>query len=190
MVRYLVPLFVVLVIGVFLFVGLGLNPRDVPSQFINKKAPDFSMPQLHNMEQRFSNKDMQGKVWMLNVWASWCLACLQEHPILTSMARSGELPLYGLNYKDVPKDARRWLEQHGDPYELSVVDYEGKVGIDYGVYGVPESFIIDKQGVIRHKVTGPLSATEVQKCVLPIARELNKAGPVNVATIDELRKQC
>ena len=190
MVRYLVPLFIVLFIGVFLYVGLGLNPREVPSQFINKKAPDFSMQQLHNMSTKFSNKDMLGKVWMLNVWASWCVACRQEHPVLVNMKRSGEIPLYGLNYKDAPSQARAWLEQHGDAYELSVVDYEGKVGIDYGVYGVPESFLIDKQGVIRHKVTGPLSTNELHKCVLPIYRELNKTDTANVAVLNELRKQC
>jgi cytochrome c biogenesis protein CcmG/thiol:disulfide interchange protein DsbE len=190
MVRYLVPLFIVLFIGVFLFVGLGLNPREVPSQFINKPAPEFSLQKLHNMSETFSKQDMQGKVWMLNVWASWCVACRQEHPVLVNMARRGEVPLYGLNYKDAPSQARGWLDQHGDPYLLSIVDYEGKVGIDYGVYGVPESFIIDKQGVIRHKVTGPLTTTELKKCVLPIVRELKQTEQANVAVISELRKQC
>jgi cytochrome c biogenesis protein CcmG/thiol:disulfide interchange protein DsbE len=133
---------------------------------------------------------MQGKVWMLNVWASWCVACRQEHPLLVRMARTREIPVYGLNYKDAPSQARAWLEQHGDPYVLSIVDYEGKVGIDYGVYGVPESFIIDKQGVIRHKITGPLTPTELQKCVMPIFNELNKTETANVAVLSELRKQC
>ena len=190
MVRYLVPLFIVLFIGVFLFVGLGLNPREVPSQHINKPAPDFSLQQLHNMQTKFSKSDLQGKVWMLNVWASWCVACRQEHPVLVNMARNGEIPVYGLNYKDTPTQAKRWLEEHGNPYEISIVDYDGKVGIDYGVYGVPESFLIDKQGIIRHKVIGPLSSIELRKCVLPIFRELQKTEQANEAAIDELRKQC
>lgn len=190
MVRYLVPLFIVLFIGVFLYVGLGLNPREVPSQFINKPAPEFSLQKLHDMNSKFSTKDMLGKVWMLNVWASWCVACRQEHPVLVDMARNGEVALYGLNYKDAPSQARALLEQQGDPYVLSIVDYEGKVGIDFGVYGVPESFIIDKQGVIRHKVIGPLSSIELRKCVLPIVRELEKSEQVDVAVVGQLRKQC
>lgn len=190
MVRYLVPLFVVLFIGVFLYVGLGLDPREVPSQFINKPAPDFSLQRLDDMNTRFSKADMKGKVWMLNVWASWCVACRQEHPILVHMARTGEIPVYGLNYKDAPSQARALLKQNGDPYVLSIVDYEGKVGIDYGVYGVPESFIIDKQGIIRHKVTGPLTSAILQKCVKPIFNELNKTEQANESVMSELRKQC
>ena len=190
MVRYLIPLIISLFIGVFLYVGLDLKPREVPSQFINKSVPDFSNQQLHNMDTSFSNKDMLGKVWMLNVWASWCVACRQEHPVLVKMARDGEVPLYGLNYKDAPSQARGWLEQHGNPYELSVVDYEGKIGIDFGVYGVPESFIIDKQGVIRHKVIGPLSSMGLRKCVLPIVRELKNTEQANVAVLGQLREQC
>jgi len=193
MVRYLVPLGIFLVLSIFLYVGLGLNPREVPSPFINKPAPDFQLQKLDAMNEFFSNKDMQGKVWLLNVWASWCVACRQEHPLLVEMARRGEVPIYGLNYKDLPTDAKRWLQQHGNPYILSAVDYEGKVGIDYGVYGVPETFIIDKQGVIRHKVIGPISVPELKNCVMPVVNELKKRDQMDdasLALLAEVRKSC
>ena len=183
MVRYLVPLIIFVVLSVFLYIGLSLNPREVPSPFINKPAPDFQLQKLHAMNELFSNKDMKGQVWLLNVWASWCVACRQEHPILVEMARRGEVPLYGLNYKDAPTQAKRWLEEHGNPYKLSAVDYEGKVGIDYGVYGVPETFIIDKEGVIRHKVIGPISVPELQNCVMPVVNELKKRDQMDAAAL-------
>jgi len=193
MVRYLVPLIIFIVLAGFLFVGLNLNPREVPSPFINKPAPDFQLQKLDAMNELFSNKDMQGKVWLLNVWASWCVACRQEHPVLVDMSRRGEVPIYGLNYKDSPNNAKRWLSEHGDPYVVSPVDYQGKVGIDYGVYGVPETFIIDKQGVIRHKVIGPISYKELKDCVMPVVNELNKHDQIDQASqavLSEVRKQC
>ena len=183
MVRYLVPLIIFVVLSVFLYIGLSLNPREVPSPFINKPAPDFQLQNLHAMNELFSNNDMKGQVWLLNVWASWCVACRQEHPILVEMARRGEVPLYGLNYKDAPTQAKRWLEEHGNPYKLSAVDYEGKVGIDYGVYGVPETFIIDKEGIIRHKVIGPISVPELQNCVMPVVNELKKRDQMDAAAL-------
>ena len=193
MVRDMVPLIIFIIVAGFLYVGLGLKPREVPSPFINKPAPDFQLQNLHSMNELFSNNDMKGKVWLLNVWASWCVACRQEHPVLIEMARRGEVPLYGLNYKDAPTQARRWLEQHGDPYKLSVVDYEGKVGIDYGVYGVPETFIIDKQGFVRHKVIGPVSVPELQNCVMPVVYELKKRDQLDeaaLALLNEVKKSC
>lgn len=188
MVRYLVPLIIFVVLAGFLYVGLGLKPREVPSPFINKPAPDFQLQNLHAMNELFSNNDMKGQVWLLNVWASWCVACRQEHPVLVEMARRGEVPLYGLNYKDAPTQARRWLEEHGNPYKLSIVDYEGKVGIDYGVYGVPETFVIDKQGVIRHKVIGPLSYPELTNCVMPVVNELKKRDQIDNTALALLKK--
>ncbi len=191
MIRYLVPLIIFLVISGFLYVGLSLNPHEVPSPFINKPAPDFVLPKLENMTEQFSNKDMQGKVWMLNVWASWCVACRQEHPVLVNMSRSqGEVPVYGLNYKDAPSDANQLLKQNGNPYVLSAVDYEGKVGIDYGVYGVPESFIIDKQGIIRHKVIGPLTREILGTCVRPLVNFLNSNDAANQSELDKVLKGC
>jgi len=172
MVRFLVPLVIFIILVGFLWVGLSLNPREVPSPFIDKPAPDFSLQELHNPQLTFSNKDMLGKVWMLNVWASWCVACRQEHPLLVQLARSNIVLIYGLNYKDAPSEAKRWLVDGGDPYIKSVMDYEGRVGIDYGVYGVPETFVIDKQGIIRHKVIGPLTVKELEEVVLPLVKEL------------------
>ncbi len=187
--RFLLPLGLFSVIVGFLWVGLSLNPQEVPSPFIDKPAPDFTLPQLHDPQQTFSNKDMLGKVWMLNVWASWCVACRQEHPLLVQMSRAKLFPVVGLNYKDERADALRWLQHDGDPYVLSVIDKNGKVGIDYGVYGVPESFVIDKQGVIRHKVIGPLGPAELQNCVIPLVRELEKAtGESQVS--EEVKKAC
>jgi len=187
--RFAVPLIVFVVIVGFLWVGLGLNPREVPSPLIDKPAPDFTLRQLHDPEKSFSNKDMLGKAWMLNVWASWCVACRQEHPLLVQMSRAKLFPVVGLNYKDTAADANRWLMEGGDPYVLSAMDMKGDVGIDYGVYGVPESFIIDKQGIIRHKVIGPLGPAELQNCVRPLIRELEQAtGESKVS--EEVKKAC
>jgi len=174
MLKYLAPLVIFVVIAGFLYKGLSLNPHEVPSPFINKPAPDFELQKLDDMSSKFSNKEMLGKVWLLNVWASWCVACRAEHPLLVQMARQGTIPVYGLNYKDLPSKAKAWLGEHGDPYVLSVVDYEGKVGIDYGVYGVPETFVIDKKGVIRHKVIGPLTAETLRDKVTPLVKELER----------------
>ena len=157
-----------------LAVGLGLNPRDVPSPLVGKPAPAFALPILAKPDQAFGPKDMQGKVWLLNVWSSWCVSCRQEHPILVELAKSGLVPIYGLNYKDQRGDALKWLQQFGDPYALSIVDAEGRVGIDYGVYGVPETYVIDKAGVIRFKQIGPVTQDTLEKSILPLVKELQK----------------
>jgi cytochrome c biogenesis protein CcmG/thiol:disulfide interchange protein DsbE len=188
--RYLVPLIIFIIVSAFLYRGLSLNPREVPSPFINKPAPDFTLQKLDNMSEQFSNKDMLGKVWLLNVWASWCVACRQEHPLLVQMARRGEVPIYGLNYKDAPSQAKQWLQQHGNPYELSVVDYQGNVGIDYGVYGVPETFVIDKRGIIRHKVIGPISSGILRECVMPLVNMLEQEDPQVTPTEYKGVKEC
>lgn len=171
--RYLIPLVIFIALSGFLYVGLSLDPRSVPSPLIDKPAPQFDLTQLHQAEQRIARDHMLGKVWMLNVWASWCAACRQEHPVLMQLARSGELPIVGLNYKDKREDGINWLNDFGDPYVVSGWDNDGRVGVDYGVYGVPESYIIDKQGVIRHKVTGPVTPEAVQNEILPLVRKLN-----------------
>ena len=180
--RYLVPLIVFAVIGAFLYAGLGLKPHEIPSPFIDKPAPNFILQKLHEPEAQFSSKDMLGKVWLLNVWASWCVACRSEHPLLVQLSRANLVPIYGLNYKDVPSDGKRWLAQLGNPYIASLIDYEGKVGIDYGVYGVPETFVIDKQGVIRHKVIGPVTPSALDNCVLPLVKKLQEASAQTVVT--------
>ena len=171
--RYLLPLGIFAVLVVFLAIGLGLNPREVPSPLIDKPAPAFTLPQLHQTQSSFSPADMKGKVWLLNVWASWCVACREEHPVLVDLSKSGVVPIVGLNYKDERDDGLKWLTSFGDPYRLSAFDREGRTGIDYGVYGVPETFVIDKNGFIRYKRIGVLTPELVRDKILPLVRELN-----------------
>jgi cytochrome c biogenesis protein CcmG, thiol:disulfide interchange protein DsbE len=173
--KFVIPLAVFVALVAFLYVGLRLNPREVPSPFIGKPAPAFELTQLQEPDKRFARRDMDGKVWLLNVWASWCVACREEHPILVEFSKQKILPVVGLNYKDKPEDAKAWLKQFGNPYTLSVVDGDGRVGIDYGVYGVPESFLIDRKGVIRYKQIGPITPEALEKKILPLARELEKS---------------
>ncbi len=170
--RYLIPLFAFVVLALFLFAGLSLNPRQVPSPLIDKPAPEFELYSLHEPEKIFSSRDNLGKVWLLNVWASWCVACRDEHPLLVQLANSGVVPIFGLNYKDEDATAKKWLKHFGDPYATSIVDPDGSVGIDYGVYGVPETYVIDKQGIIRHKQIGPVTADSLQNTIIPLIVEL------------------
>ncbi|HRC61131.1 MAG TPA: DsbE family thiol:disulfide interchange protein [Candidatus Propionivibrio aalborgensis] len=192
--RFLWPLIGFVVLVILLAVGLNLNPRDVPSPLVGKPAPIFSLPQVAAPEQTFSPKDMLGKVWLLNVWATWCVSCRQEHPVLVEMAKNKAITLVGLNYKEVSGDgaldsdkltadaemklalerSNAWLNQHGNPYTLSVLDLDGRVGINYGVYGVPETYVIDKAGIIRMKHTGPISPDDFSGKILPLVAELNK----------------
>ena len=172
MLRFLVPLAVFIVLVAFLWVGLSLKPREVPSPLIDKPAPVFALSRLDNPQQSVTPQDLRGQVWLLNVWASWCVACLDEHPVLVEFSKSGTLPIYGLNYKDSPDAARAWLGKHGNPYTVSIVDADGRVGIDYGVYGVPETFLIDKDGVIRFKQIGPVTPEVLRDKILPLARRL------------------
>lgn len=172
MLKYLIPLVIFLVLGVFLAIGLKLNPTEIPSPFIGKPAPAFSAARLDNPEQKLTPADLQGKVWLLNVWASWCTSCRAEHPVLNELAKQQAAPIIGLNYKDAREDALNWLNQLGNPYDMSVVDPEGRIGIDWGVYGVPETFVIDKKGVIRHKHTGPVTPETVRQTLLPLIAKL------------------
>jgi cytochrome c biogenesis protein CcmG/thiol:disulfide interchange protein DsbE len=166
-------------IGIFvalvalLALGLRLNPREVPSPLIGKPAPAFELPLLDAPDKRFSQKEMLGTVWVMNVWASWCPPCLAEHPVITQLARSGLAPVVGLNYKDARDEALPWLKRNGNPYQLNVYDFDGRIGIEYGVYGVPETYVIDRKGVIRYKHIGPLTAEAVQAKVIPLVKELN-----------------
>jgi cytochrome c biogenesis protein CcmG/thiol:disulfide interchange protein DsbE len=179
---------------VLLAIGLNLNPRDVPSPLVGKPAPAFSLNILATPEKTLAPKDMQGKPWLLNVWSSWCVSCRAEHPVLVDFSKKVNVPLVGLNYKEVRGDgnfdmskmpadeekklafqrANQWLAQHGDPYTLTVMDIDGRVGIDYGVYGVPETYVIDKAGVIRMKHTGPISPDVLAQKIMPLLAELNK----------------
>lgn len=169
--RFLVPLgFILLVI--LLGIGLTLDPREVPSPLIGKPAPPFTLPTLAYPEQKFSPSDMKGRVWLLNVWATWCNACRAEHETLLQL-READAVVVGLNYKDDSEMAARLLQQLGDPYLLNAVDIDGRAAIDWGVYGAPETFIIDKQGIIRHKHIGPLTPQIVHQDILPLLMQLN-----------------
>ena len=169
------PLVLFAVVAGFLAVGLRLNPRDVPSPLVDKAAPTFTVASLHEPTRQIAAQDLRGKVWVLNVWASWCAACRIEHPTLVEWARSGGVLLYGLNYKDKRASGLKWLSDHGNPYVDSFYDAEGRLGIDFGVYGVPETFVIDRQGVVRYKHTGPMTPLVLQKEILPLLRRLEDA---------------
>jgi cytochrome c biogenesis protein CcmG, thiol:disulfide interchange protein DsbE len=172
--KFLLPLGVFAILVGFLFVGLYRDPREIPSPLIGKPAPAFELPQLAEPGKKFSAAEMKGKVWMFNVWASWCVSCREEHPVLVELAKSGVVPIYGLDYKDQADDAARWLRLFGNPSVLSGVDRDGRVGIDYCVYGVPETYVIDKAGVIRFKQIGPVTQEVLGAKILPLIRELQK----------------
>lgn len=171
--KFLVPLLLFFGLAGFLAFGLTLNPREVPSPLIDKPAPNFRLARLDQPEQTFALEEMRGQVWLLNVWASWCVACRIEHPVLVDLAKSGAVPIYGLNYKDKRDDALAWLGKHGNPYVMSLSDTQGLVGIDFGVYGVPETFVIDKNGTIRLKHIGPITPDVLRDTILPLVKKLN-----------------
>ena len=170
--KALIPLLIFIVLVGFLAVGLSLNPRQIPSPLINKPAPAFTLSALDAPEQKISAQDLRGKVWILNVWASWCVACRIEHPLLVEFSKTGTVPIYGLNYKDKRDDAIGWLAKFGNPYTRSLSDSDGLVGIDFGVYGVPETFVIDKTGVIRMKHIGPVTPEVLRDDIIPLVRKL------------------
>ncbi|MGZ8241871.1 MAG: DsbE family thiol:disulfide interchange protein [Methylobacter sp.] len=172
MLKYIIPLILFIVLAVFLALGLNLKPGDIPSPFINKPAPAFSAPKLNAPDEKLSQTDLIGKVWLFNVWASWCVSCRSEHPVLNQLAQENAAVIVGLNYKDDPNDAKKWLDTLGNPYTVSIMDQDGRIGIDWGVYGVPETFVIDKKGVIRYKHTGPVTAEDIQKTFLPLIAKL------------------
>jgi cytochrome c biogenesis protein CcmG/thiol:disulfide interchange protein DsbE len=191
--RFIIPLAIFIGLLVFLGIGLTKDPREVPSPLVDKPAPDFRLTQLGDSSRQFSPADMRGKVWLLNVWSSWCVSCRYEHPLLVDFSRRATVPLVGLNYKEVRGDAgldasamkpdeeamlarqraNQWLAERGNPYLLVVFDLDGRVGIDYGVYGVPETYLIDKEGVIRYKQIGPITPEALQSKIMPLVRKLN-----------------
>ncbi|MDO8788249.1 MAG: DsbE family thiol:disulfide interchange protein [Sulfuritalea sp.] len=193
--RFMIPVALFVILVIFLGIGLTLDPHEVPSPLVGKPAPTFNLRQLANADKPFSPKDMQGKVWLLNVWSSWCVSCRTEHPLLVAFARQGRLPIVGLSYKEVRGDgaidssklsaddelimtrsrAISWLAERGNPYALVALDIDGRVGIDYGVYGVPETYVIDKTGIIRYKQIGPLTSDALDKKILPLVKELEKS---------------
>ena len=171
--RYLLPLAIFIVLVILLAAGLKNDPKYIPSPFIGKPAPAFDLPVLHQPDKRIRHSDMKGQVWLLNVWASWCVSCRAEHEVVKRFVAMNIAPVYGLNYKDRPQDAQAWLKQLGDPYTASMMDIKGDVGIDWGVYGVPETFVIDKQGIVRYKQVGPLTNAVIDEKILPLLRQLN-----------------
>ena len=174
-VKFLLPLLLFIVLVIFLAIGLNRDPQEVPSPLINKPAPAFEIPQLSEANQSFSPASMKGQVWILNVWASWCAACREEHPVLVELAKSKAAPIIGLDYKDKREDALAMLTMQGNPYLLSAFDANGRVGIDYGVYGVPETYVIDKMGMIRFKHIGPITMNILNQKIYPLISELQKS---------------
>ena len=173
--RFLLPLVAFIALVVFLGRGLTLDPREVPSPLIGKQAPVFRLTELLEPGKTISDRDMLGQVWLLNVWASWCVSCREEHPVLMDLAKLNVVPIVGLNYKDLRKNGIGRLSLSGDPYLVSAFDSDGRVGIDFGVYGVPETFVIDKHGVIGYKQIGPLTSKIISNKLLPLIQELNRA---------------
>ncbi|HMC16173.1 MAG TPA: DsbE family thiol:disulfide interchange protein [Albitalea sp.] len=170
---FIVPLLLFAVLVFFLGRGLKLDPRELPSPLIDKPAPAFTLTRLDDAARTVKRDDMLGKVWLLNVWASWCVACREEHPALLAFSKTKSVPLVGLNYKDTRPEGLAWLQQLGDPYDMSIFDQNGRVGIDFGVYGVPETFVIDKRGVVRFKHVGPLTPELLKTKLEPILKDLN-----------------
>ena len=170
----LLPLGIFLTLAAFLGIGLTLDPSKLPSALIDKPAPEIIAESLHETDAPFDSQSMLGEVWVLNVWASWCAPCVQEHPVLKSLVAQRDISLVGLNYKDVPEDALAWLQQLGDPFNHLISDESGDIGIDWGVYGVPETFVIDRNGRVRYKHVGPLAPIEMEEIVLPIIDQLKQ----------------
>ena len=171
--RFAIPLALFALLVFFLWRGLSLNPREVPSPLIGKPAPRFALTRLDDAGRTIRRDDLLGKVWVLNVWASWCAACRDEHPALLRFAKTKQVPVIGLNYKDQRPAGLAWLAQFGDPYDASLFDADGRVGIDFGVYGVPETFVIDKRGVVRFKHIGALTPELIETRVRPLLKELD-----------------
>jgi len=171
---YLIPALIFAVIAVFLGIGLTLDPRKIPSPLIGKPVPEFSLPPVQGRSLGLASENLRGEVSLVNVFASWCVACREEHPLMMQIKREGLVPLHGLNYKDRPQDAQRWLAELGDPYTRTGADIDGRVGIDWGVYGVPETFVIDREGGIAYKHIGPVTPDALKDTILPLIEKLRK----------------
>ena len=169
-----IPLLVFLVLAVFFAIGLTINPRDIPSPLIGKPVPEFSLPPVKGRSPGLSSADLRGRVSLVNVFASWCVACREEHPVLMGLKEKGLVPIFGINYKDKPDDAQVWLNELGDPYARAGADISGRVGIDWGVYGVPETYVIDRDGRIAHKHIGAITPKALRETIMPIVNKLQK----------------
>lgn len=171
----ILPFFLFIGLALFFWKGLSLDPQNLPSAQIGKRLPDFSLPQLGDPEQKVTPDSLKGQVALLNVWASWCAACIEEQVFMLQLAREA-VPIYGLNYKDNTEEARRWLREWGNPYRLVAQDKEGKLAIDLGVYGAPETFLLDKEGRIRYRHVGILTEKDWQTDILPRIRQLEQVS--------------
>lgn len=169
---YLVPLLVFAALAVILGIGLTLDPRKVPSPLIGKPVPEFSLPPVKGRTLGLASADLKGHVSLVNVFASWCIPCRQEHPLFVELKARGVVPIYGINYKDRPDDAARWLDELGDPYTRTGADLDGRVAIDWGVYGVPETFLVDREGRIAYKHIGPLTPRIMSEKIIPLIEQL------------------
>ncbi len=170
--KFLIPIGLFAALGLLLAYGLRLNPRRIPSPLIGKPLPQFDLPVLQNPGQTLNNADLRGHVVLINVWASWCVACREEHPLLIDLARQKIVPIIGVSYKDKPHDALAELKVSGDPYKTVLVDANGHAAINWGVYGVPETFVVDRNGIIRYKQIGPITPRAWQQKLLPLVRRL------------------
>ena len=173
MIRFILPALFFLILTGFLFVGLYKDPSLVPSPLIGKPIPTFAASTLKDPQKQITSKDIQGDYALINVWATWCAACKQEHSALVYLANELNVPIYGLNYKDHRESAKQWLVQYGDPYVANIFDESGRIGIDFGVYGAPETFLIDKNGVIRHKLVGIMTAEIWRDRFVPLIEQMN-----------------
>ncbi|RLA08187.1 MAG: DsbE family thiol:disulfide interchange protein [Gammaproteobacteria bacterium] len=170
--KKLIPFVLFMILMLLLYIGLSLDPKEVPSPFINKPAPEFATYDLYKNDIKISKQKMLGQVWLLNVFASWCYSCRAEHQVITEFTKNHQTVVIGLNYKDATEDAKEWLKQYGNPYDFVAVDKDGDIGIEYGVYGVPETFIIDKKGIVRHKNIGPVNRDSLQQTIIPLVKKL------------------
>lgn len=173
--RLILPFAIFVAIAVLLGIGLTLDSDRVPSPLIGKAVPAFSLPAVHDAEYTVEPGDFTGQPWLLNVWATWCVSCRAEHGVLMEAAHRHGATIVGLDYKDERSDAIRWLQERGDPYVISAYDPEGRVGLDLGVYGVPETYVIDAAGIIRYKHIGPVSPAQLEEEILPLLSELRDA---------------
>ena len=176
MISRLLPLMAFLLLGILLAVGLTISDTKthIPSPLIGRPVPEFNLPQLFEPEKTLSQEDFLGEPYLVNFWGSWCPTCVFEHPVITDLARSGRLRIVGLNYRDEPEDAKNWLSRHGNPYHDIVVDYSGRISINFGVYAAPESFLISPDGEVVYKHIGALTPEIISETILPMVDEMKR----------------
>ena len=177
----IIPFVVFLILSICLWRGLQLDPRHIPSTLVDKPLPAFHLPMLLQPEKMITNTDWKGQVAIINLWASWCESCIHEHALLKQLSKNTSLRIYGINYKDDRDQAKQWLARHGNPYTMIVADEAGQAAIDLGVYGTPETFVIDAKGIIRYKHIGVLNEKVVNQTLLPLIEKLRIAKQEGIA---------